>query len=91
MQEAADRLGSVILVRARGHRQPGVVSQQRDDRVDVAGFNRIGELSDNFALAPGGALGLARAARWVAGCRARCGRAATKLLAAFWLVSSIFA
>jgi hypothetical protein len=40
----------LILVRVRGHRQPGVVCQQRDDRVDVAGFNGIGELSDNLIL-----------------------------------------
>ena len=43
LQEGPDRGGALVLVRRRGHGQPGVVGQQRDHALDVGGGVGAGE------------------------------------------------
>ena len=44
-QEGGDGPRALVLVGGRGHRQPGIVGEQRDDPVDVVGRERFGETS----------------------------------------------
>jgi hypothetical protein len=44
-QEVPDRVTSLVLKRERRHGEPGVLGEQGDDRLDVAAFERVGELA----------------------------------------------
>src|SRR5437899_583912 len=50
-QEVSDRRDALVLVGVGRHGQPGVVGQQRDDRVDVALLHRVRELPHQLTLA----------------------------------------
>ena len=52
-QEAGDRVVALVLQRRRRHGQPGVVGEQGDDAVHVAGLVGAGEPLDELLLAGG--------------------------------------
>src|ERR1700759_1067907 len=49
-QERADRGTALVFVGLGGHRQPGIVGEQRDDAVDVTRLDRVGKATDDVAL-----------------------------------------
>ena len=53
VQERADHVAALVLVRLRRHRQPGLVGQQGDDRVGIACLDGVGKAADDLALALG--------------------------------------
>ncbi len=48
--EPLDRFVALVLVRLRGHRQPRVLGQQRDDRFHISALERVGEPPDELAF-----------------------------------------
>jgi hypothetical protein len=74
-QEGGDGRQALVLVRLGWHGEPGVAGEQREDGVDVAGFDGGGEAAREVALAEGAghrgvvAAGGSRACR---AARARC-------------------
>jgi hypothetical protein len=53
VQELSDRRASLVFVGLGRHRQPCVVGEQCDDGADVAVLDRVRELPNHLALAPG--------------------------------------
>src|SRR4029078_4387670 len=52
--EASYGRAARVPARRGGHRPPGVFSEQRDDRLDVAALERVRETGDEFLLLGGG-------------------------------------
>jgi hypothetical protein len=48
--ESSDGVAALVPERLGGHRPPGVFSEQRDDRLDVAALERVREAGDEFLL-----------------------------------------
>jgi len=49
-EQGRDRARALVLQRHRRHREPRVVCQQRDQAIDIVGFEGVGEALDQRTL-----------------------------------------